>query len=66
MAWVRVVGLPYNKKIDMKHAIQVLENEMWVLKKMLSNWDFEKHPDAGKLRQQKLNTIVEAINILNK
>lgn len=48
----------------MKYAIEVLEKDQKYLEKCLSEWDLKNHPDARKLRSDKLKSLEKAISHL--
>lgn len=48
----------------MKYAIEVLERDADQLKKCLSEWDLKNHPEAIKLRPDKLKSLEKSISYL--
>ena len=48
----------------MKYAIEVLEKEMFLFEKCLSDWETLKYPEAKKERNDKYKNLVKAIEYL--
>lgn len=48
----------------MEYVINLLEKDKAILEKCLSEWEIKEYPIAKKEREDKLNEINKAINIL--
>ena len=48
----------------MKYAIELIEREINLLQRCLSEWECKEYPDAKKERDKRLNELNEALNKL--
>jgi hypothetical protein len=48
----------------MKYAIQILENEINMIQRCLTEWESKEHQEAKKEREKRLKELNEALNKL--
>lgn len=54
----------FTPKKTNNYAVQILQKEHKLIKAALNGWELDKYPEARKIREQRLQDIENAINLI--